>query len=122
MSKTVLIIDDAEITIRMLMEILTKYNYTVIGTAENGNVGFEQYQKLNPDLVMLDITMPECDGMKCIKLLKEYDKDVKILVCSALGQKKFVLNALKEGAANYLLKPFNEEKVIAMVQKTLNEI
>jgi two-component system, chemotaxis family, chemotaxis protein CheY len=117
MSKKILLVDDAAITINIITEILVKHNYEIVGTAENGNIAYEKYKQLKPDLVIMDITMPECDGLESIDMIMKYDVNAKIIVCSALGQKKFVLEAVKKGAIDYLLKPFNEEKMVEIVKK-----
>lgn len=117
MKKRILIVDDADVTIQMISEILIQYNFEIVGTAENGNIALEKYKQLKPDLVIMDITMPECDGIKGIEMIKEFDEKSKIIVYSALGQKKVVLDALKKGACDYLLKPFNEQKLVKILNK-----
>ena len=119
--KRVLLIDDAKITINMLTDILLSNGYDVCGIAENGEEGFEKYKELNPDIAIIDITMPQVDGIKGIELIKTYDKNAKIIVCSAIGQKHIVLKAIKAGAAECILKPFDEKKVINSIRKVLNQ-
>jgi len=114
----ILVVDDAAITRLMLKDILEKENYT-IEEAETGEEGFEKYKNIKPDLVIMDITMPQVDGIRSIELIKSHDKNAKIIVCSALGQKDLVLKALKLGALDYVIKPFDEFRIVEAVNRIL---
>ncbi|HOK40817.1 MAG TPA: response regulator [bacterium] len=114
----ILVVDDAAITRLMIRDILEKENYE-IEEAETGAEGFEKYKVIKPDLVIMDITMPQVDGIRSIELIKNYDNKAKIIVCSALGQKDLVLKALKLGALDYIIKPFDEFRIKEAVNRIL---
>lgn len=116
----ILLIDDAVITLNILTDILEHNNFQVVATAEDGQEGFEKYKETKPDLTIIDITMPKVDGLKGIEMIREFDNNARIIVCSALGQKQTVLKALKAGAIDYILKPFEESKIINCIKKHLN--
>ena len=118
--KTVLIVDDAKVSVDITREILTRHGYNVIGDAENGEDGLEKYKDLSPDLVIMDITMPRVDGIKGIELIKAYDRTARIIVCSAMGQRSLVMEALQKGASSYVVKPFTEEQLITAANKVFN--
>lgn len=119
MSKRVLIVDDATFMRMMLKDILTKNGYDVVGEGVNGEDGFNQYKSLKPDLVTLDITMPEMDGLTCLKKIKEFDSSANIIMVSAMGQQVIVLDAIKSGAKDFLVKPFQQDRVIEAVKKVI---
>jgi two-component system, chemotaxis family, chemotaxis protein CheY len=112
MAKRILLVDDSRISIEQLVYILEEQKYEIAGFAEDGNIALEKYKELKLDLVFMDITMPNCDGLKAIEMIKDFDPDAKIVVCSALTQSRTVLDSLKKGALNYILKPFEPEKII----------
>ncbi|ATW26102.1 response regulator [Candidatus Formimonas warabiya] len=116
--RRVLIVDDALIARKLLRTMLEKNGFDVVGEAENGAEGIQKYHEHRPDLVTMDITMPEMDGIQALKAIKAMDPRAKVIVISALGQEVFVKEAVKCGAKNFLLKPFKEDKVI----ETLNKI
>lgn len=113
----ILIVDDAAFMRMMIRKILTENNHEVVGEAENGAKGVQQYQELRPDLVTMDITMPEVDGISAVKQIKSIDPNAKILMCSAMGQQAMVVEAIKAGASDFLVKPFQPERVIEAVEK-----
>lgn len=119
MSKRVLIVDDSSFMRTMVKTILTEANCTVCGEAGNGNEGFSQFKQLKPDLVTLDITMPECDGLECLKKIMEYDSNANVIMCSAMGQQAMVLDAIQSGAKDFLVKPFQKDRVFDTVYKIL---
>ena len=96
--KKVLIVDDAYVMRKKLRKIVENLNYEVCGEAENGREAFEKYKELSPDLVTLDISMPEVDGMQCLEMIKNYDKNAQVLMVSALEQKELIRSALMLGA------------------------
>jgi two-component system chemotaxis response regulator CheY len=110
--KSVLIVDDSRISRRFLKDILERAGYEVIGEAINGQDGYDQYVKYHPDIVTMDITMPEVDGIECLKMIKKDNADAKVIMVTAAGQKDKMLEALKFGAAEFITKPFLEESVI----------
>ncbi len=119
MGKRVLITDDAMFMRVTLKNILTKNGYVIAGEAANGKESVELYQDLHPDLVTMDITMPEMDGISAVKAIKEIDPNANIVMCSAMGQKQMVIEAVAAGAKDFIVKPFQPEKVIEAVQKLI---
>ena len=119
MSQTVLIVDDAAFMRMMIKDILEKNGYEVVGEAENGNVAVEKYKELSPDLVTMEITMPEKDGISALKEIKEVDPDAKVIMCSAMGQQAMVIDAIQAGAKDFIVKPFQADRVIEAVSKAL---
>ena len=117
----VLVIDDSELMRMCLFQCIEDAGCEIAGEASDGEEGFEKYKELKPDLVTLDITMPIMDGLECLKLIRQYDKDAKVVMCTAIGQKAITREALQMGALNYFLKPVNEEKFIQQL-KDISEI
>jgi two-component system chemotaxis response regulator CheY len=118
-SRRILIVDDAAFMRMMIKEILTKHGYEVVGEAVNGVQAVEKYQELKPDLVTLDITMPEMDGIEALKRIRQIDPQAKVIMCSAMGQQAMVIDAIQAGAKDFIVKPFQAERVIEAVRKTL---
>ncbi len=106
-----LIVDDSFIIRQAIKKYLKKYNLEVVGTAENGKVALELFEKTNPDIVTLDITMPEIDGLTVLEEMIKINNSVKVMVVTALTDKATGLKAIKLGAKSYLPKPFTEEKL-----------
>ena len=119
MSNNILVVDDAAFMRMMIKDILTKNGYNVVGEAENGQQAVEKYAELNPDLVTMDITMPEMDGITALKKIKETSPEAKILMCSAMGQQAMVIDAIQAGAKDFIVKPFQADRVIEAIQKAL---
>lgn len=115
--KRVLIVDDAMFMRSALKMMLRKENYEVIGEAKNGFEAVAQYKKLKPDIVTLDIHMPEMGGIDALIAILEEDPGAKVIVISAAGDQKHVLEAMKIGAKNFIVKPFSEEKVFQVLRK-----
>lgn len=120
MSKNILIVDDAAFMRMMIKDILEKNGYNVVGEAENGNVAIEKYKELQPDLVTMDITMPEKDGITALKEIRAYDSNAIVIMCSAMGQQAMVIDAIQAGAKDFVVKPFQAERVIEAVSKALS--
>jgi len=120
MSKRVLIVDDAAFMRMMIKDILTKNGYEVVGEAENGLIAVEKYLDLRPDLVTMDITMPEMDGITAVKEIKAQDPSARIIMCSAMGQQAMVIDAIQAGAKDFIVKPFQQERVLEAVSKALD--
>ncbi|MGI6778767.1 MAG: response regulator [Acetivibrionales bacterium] len=119
MGKTVLIVDDAAFMRMMIKDILTKNGYEVVGEAENGARAVEKYKELVPDLVIMDITMPEVDGIQAVKEIKKINSDSMIIMCSAMGQQAMVIESIQAGARDFIVKPFQAERVLEAVKKVI---
>ncbi|NLP46992.1 MAG: response regulator [Epulopiscium sp.] len=117
--KNILIVDDAAFMRMMIKDILTKNGYDVVGEAENGAKAVEKYTELKPDLVIMDITMPEMDGIEAVKNIKKIKNDANIIMCSAMGQQAMVIEAIQAGAKDFIVKPFQADRVIEAVSKVL---
>jgi two-component system chemotaxis response regulator CheY len=117
--RQVLITDDTAFMRMTLRNILEKNGYQVVGEAEDGQVAVEKYRELRPDLVTMDITMPRMDGITAIKKIMEIDSQAKIVVCSAMGQKALVIEALNAGARDFIVKPFQADRIINALQKVV---
>lgn len=119
MGKRILIVDDAAFMRMMIKDILTKNGYNIAGEAENGQKAVEKYNETKPDLVMMDITMPEMDGIQALKKIKEVDADAKIIMCSAMGQQAMVIESIQSGAKDFIVKPFQADRVLEAVKKAI---
>ena len=119
MAKNILISDDAAFMRMMIKDILTKNGYNVIGEAENGARAVEKYNELKPDLVLMDITMPEMDGIQALKKIKENDPAALVIMCSAMGQQAMVIESIQAGAKDFIVKPFQADRVIEAVKKVV---
>ncbi len=118
--KKVLIVDDAVFMRMKLKDILEKNGYEVVGEAQNGQEAFEKYQATTPDLVTMDITMPDVDGLEALKMIREIDSSAKVIMCSAMGQQGMVMDAIRAGAADFIVKPFDTDRVIKAIDKVLS--
>lgn len=116
---TVLIVDDAAFMRMVLKDILSKNGYQVIGEAPNGLKAIEMYKNERPDVVTMDITMPEMDGIQALKGIRAFDPSAKVIMCSAMGQQAMVMEAIKEGAKDFIVKPFQAERVLEAVKRVL---
>ena len=119
MAKNILICDDAAFMRMMIKDILTKNGYNVVGEAENGVKAIEAYSECNPDLVLMDITMPELDGIGALKGIKEKDPNANVIMCSAMGQQAMVIEAIQSGAKDFIVKPFQADRVLEAVKKVV---
>ncbi|NIK10798.1 response regulator [Alkalibacillus almallahensis] len=120
MAQQILVVDDAAFMRMMIKDILEKNGYEVVGEAENGEAAVEQYKELNPDLVTLDITMPEKDGIEALKEIISQDSNAKIVMCSAMGQQAMVIDAIQAGAKDFIVKPFQADRVLEAIGKALS--
>jgi two-component system, chemotaxis family, chemotaxis protein CheY len=116
----ILIIDDAKFMRMTLSNILKKANHEIVGEGENGKEAVELYRALRPDVVTLDITMPIMNGLEAVKAIKQEDPNAKIIICSAMGQQKMVVEAIEAGALDFIVKPFDEPRVIDAVNRVLS--
>ena len=117
MKNTVMVVDDAAFMRIMLKDLLEKNDFNVIAEAENGINAVNKYKEVQPDIVMMDITMPEMDGLDALKQIKAFDSNATVVMCSAMGQKNMVIEAIKNGASEFILKPFENDKVIEILNK-----
>ncbi|MGG3563621.1 response regulator [Neobacillus rhizosphaerae] len=115
----VLIVDDAAFMRMMLKDILTKNGLEVVGEAVNGADAVDKYRELNPDIVTMDITMPEKDGISAVKEIRASHPQAKIIMCSAMGQQPMVLEAIQAGAKDFVVKPFQPDRVMESIKKVL---
>lgn len=120
MAKKILITDDAAFMRMMLRDTLTKEGYLTV-EANNGKNMLDTYDVEKPDLVTLDITMPEMDGIQALKALKAKHPDALVIMCSAMGQQAMVIEAIQAGAKDFIVKPFQADRVLATVQKVIGE-
>lgn len=111
-----MIVDDAAF-MRLNLKNILKEDYEVAGEAKNGKEAVEMYQELSPDIVTMDITMPVMDGLEAIRAIKDIDPDAQIIVCSAMGQQKMIIEAIEAGAKDFIVKPFKEGRVVEAVNK-----
>ncbi len=119
MANRILIVDDAAFMRMMIRDVLTKNGYEVLGEAENGQKAIEKYKELSPDLVIMDITMPEVDGIQAVKEIKQIDPNAKVVMCSAMGQQAMVIESIQAGAKDFIVKPFQADRVLEAVKKVL---
>ena len=115
----VLVVDDAAFMRKMVSDALTKGGHQVVGEAGNGVEAVAQYQALKPEVTTLDITMPEKDGLSALKEIIALDPAARVIMCSALGQESKVLESIKAGAKDFVVKPFQPDRVIDAVGKAL---
>lgn len=120
MGKRILIVDDAAFMRMMIKDILSKNGFEVVGEAQDGAQAVEKYKELTPDLITMDITMPEMDGITALKQIKDINPEAKIIMCSAMGQQAMVIDAIQAGAKDFIVKPFQADRVIEAIQKALN--
>jgi len=120
MAHRILVVDDAAFMRMMIKAILTKNGYDVVGEASDGQQAVEKYKELHPDLVTMDITMPEMDGITALKEIKKINPGSKVIMCSAMGQQAMVIDAIQAGAKDFIVKPFQADRVLEAISKTLS--
>ena len=120
MGINILIADDLKFIKLVLRDLVEKAGFRVVGEASNGEEAVELYQDKRPDVVLMDITMPKVDGLAAMKKILKIDPEAKIIMCSALGQQSLIVQALRLGAKDFIVKPFREERVIASIKKILD--
>ncbi|MBC9783426.1 response regulator [Heliobacterium chlorum] len=119
MSNRILIVDDAAFMRMMIKDILTKNGFQVVGEAENGAIAVEKWKEFRPDLTTMDITMPEMDGINAVRAIRSVDPGARIIMCSAMGQQAMVIDAIQAGAKDFIVKPFQPDRVLEAVRKAL---
>ncbi|MGJ3221221.1 response regulator [Geobacillus thermoleovorans] len=115
----VLVVDDAAFMRMMIKDILTKNGHEVVAEAADGRQVIEKYKETRPDVVTMDITMPEMDGIAALKEIKKIDSNAKVIMCSAMGQQAMVIDAIQAGAKDFVVKPFQADRVIEAINKTI---
>ncbi|MEF8834857.1 MAG: response regulator [Candidatus Thermoplasmatota archaeon] len=120
MPKSVLIVDDTNFMRKMLRDLISDH-YEVVGEAENGKECLEMVEEHDPDLITLDVIMPEMDGLETLPKLKERYEDQKVIMVTSVGQHEKVTEAMNKGASGYIIKPFDEEKVLEEIEKAFEE-
>ncbi|HHW43746.1 response regulator [Desulfofundulus thermobenzoicus] len=120
MGKKILVVDDAAFMRMMIKNIITKNGYEVAGEAENGKEAVKMYAELKPDLVTMDITMPEMDGIDAVKAIRAIDPNANIIMCSAMGQQAMVMDAIQAGAKDFIVKPFQQDRILQAIERVLS--
>ncbi|WP_456474469.1 response regulator [Candidatus Pyrohabitans sp.] len=120
MSLRVLIADDAAFMRNMLKKILKQAGYEVVGEASSGVEAVEKYKEVRPDIMTMDIVMPEKDGIEAVKEIIDYDPNARIIICSALGQQSMIIEAIQAGAKDYIIKPFQPGKLVESIKKVVH--
>lgn len=115
----IMVVDDAAFMRMMLKSMLTEEGHEIVAEATNGLEAVQTYLSCKPDLVTMDITMPELDGVGALREIKQHDPAAKIIMCSAMGQKAMVLEAITAGAKDFVVKPFQKDRVVESVNKVL---
>ena len=121
MSKRILVVDDAAFMRMLLKDILGNGGFEIAGEATSGAEAVRKYKELQPDLVTMDILMPDMDGIQAVKEIKALDPNARIIMCSAMGQKEMVVEAIKAGAKDFITKPFQAERILETLEKTMKE-
>jgi two-component system chemotaxis response regulator CheY len=120
MAVNVLIVDDLAFIKIVLRDIIEKSGFRVVGEASNGEQAIVLYQDLRPDVVLMDITMPGMDGLTALKRIREIDPAARVIICSALGQQRLIVQAIQLGAKDFIVKPFQPERVVSALKKALD--
>lgn len=121
MAKRILLVDDAAFMRKMIKDTLSKSGYSDLHEAVDGADAVEKYAELHPDLVIMDITMPNMDGLEALKAIRGADGNANIVMCSAMGQESMVMDAVRSGAKDFIVKPFKAERVLKTVTSILGE-
>lgn len=119
MAKSVLVCDDAVFMRRIIGEILTQNGFVIAGEAADGYQAIEKYKETKPDVVIMDITMPELNGIEALKEIRKYDQNAAVIMCSAMGQHAMVIESIQAGAKDFIVKPFQANRVIEAVKNAM---
>lgn len=117
----ILIVDDSRTSRKILRGLLEEAGHEIVGEAVNGDEGYMKYRELQPDLVTMDITMPITDGIQALQLIKHYDEKAHVIMITAAGQKEKMIQALKEGADEFITKPFDREEILKILDRIFGE-
>ena len=117
----ILVVDDAMFMRRMVSQLVESFGHEIVGEAGNGQEALEHYRNLTPDLVMMDITMPEVDGIEGVILIRNEFPDARIIICSAMGQQEMVVRAIQAGAKDFIVKPFQPDRVKSAIDRVLSK-
>ena len=117
LSKTVLVVDDSTFMRRMMINLLTKNGYEVVGEASNGKIGVSKYKELRPAIVTMDVTMDEMNGLEALKYIIEFDPNANVIMVSSMGQEIIVKDSIVLGAKNFLVKPYDDKQVLDALKK-----
>lgn len=120
MAVNVLIVDDLAFIKIVLRDILEKAGFRVVGEASNGEQAIAMYQDKKPDAVLMDITMPGMDGLTALKKIREIDAAARVIICSALGQQQLIVQAIQLGAKDFIVKPFQPQRVVSSLKRALD--
>jgi two-component system, chemotaxis family, chemotaxis protein CheY len=120
MAVNVLIVDDLAFIKIVLRDIIEKAGFRVVGEASNGEQAISMYQDKRPDVVLMDITMPGMDGITALKKIREIDQEARVIICSALGQQQLIVQAIQLGAKDFIVKPFQPQRVVSALKKALD--
>lgn len=113
----ILIVDDAAFARLALRKIVEEGGHTVVAEASDGFKALEEYKLYKPELVLMDITMPECNGIESLRMIKAYDPNMKAIVCSSMGQQDYIVDAVQSGAKDFIVKPYNAERLLDSIKK-----
>lgn len=113
----IMIVDDSRTSRRILREILERNGHTIVGEATNGEEGYLKYKELKPEVVTMDITMPVMDGVESLSLIKKENPEAKVLMITAAGQREKMLDSVKRGAEEFVVKPFNEAEILWALER-----
>ncbi len=120
MSVRILLADDLSFMRMMQKEMLTKHGYEIVGEAADGVEAVKKYQELKPDIIVLDITMPYMNGLEAMEKILDFDSNARIIICSALGQQQLIIEAIKSGVKDFIVKPFKPERMLSSIKKALS--
>ena len=116
----IMMVDDAAFMRKVIKDALSKAGYTDLHEAVDGADAFEKYKELKPDLVLMDITMPNMDGLEALKAIRAADANANVVMCSAMGQETMVIDAIRSGAKDFIVKPFKPDRILATAEKILS--
>lgn len=119
MGKRILVCDDAPFMRMMIKEMLDENGYDVVGEADTGNSACRMYNALRPQLVLLDITLPDMDGIEVLKRIREQNPAADVIMCSAMGQQELIIKSIQAGARDFIIKPFRTEKLVEAIKKVI---
>ncbi|RPF48400.1 two-component system chemotaxis response regulator CheY [Hydrogenoanaerobacterium saccharovorans] len=119
MSKKIMIVDDAAFMRMMIKDTLSKNGFDSFAEAADGQIAVEIYERENPDLIIMDITMPNMNGIQALQAIKAINNDAKVIMCSAMGQESMVVEAIRLGALDFIVKPFKADRILQTVNKVL---